>query len=38
MGLRRFALGGTAKVRGEWALVCSALNLRRIMALGPAVA
>lgn len=38
MGLRRFTLRGTAKVRGQWAPVCSALNLRRIMALVPAAA
>jgi transposase len=33
MGFRRFALRGLAKVRGEWALVCAAFNLRRLRAL-----
>jgi transposase len=37
MGLRAFMLRGTAKVRGEWALVSSAFNLRRMMALAATV-
>jgi IS5 family transposase len=37
MGLRRFALRGVWKVRGEGDLVCSAFNLRRLRgALAPA--
>lgn len=37
MGLRRFALRGVSKVRGEWDLVCAAFNLRRLRgALAPA--
>ena len=30
MGFRRFSVRGLGKVRGEWALVCLALNLRRL--------
>lgn len=30
MGFRRFSARGLAKVRGEWALVCLALNARRL--------
>lgn len=33
MRFRRFALRGLVKVRGEWDLVCAALNLRRMMQL-----
>jgi hypothetical protein len=36
MRCRRFMLRGTAKVRGEWALVCAAFNLRRLRALAVA--
>ena len=32
MGFRRFALRGLAKARGEWDLVCTAFNLRRLWA------
>jgi len=32
MQWRRFMLRGTAKVRGEWDLVCAAFNLRRLRA------
>ena len=31
--VRRFSLRGLAKVRGEWDLVCLALNARRLHAL-----
>ena len=30
LGFRRFSLRGLAKVRGEWDLVCLALNIKRI--------
>ena len=30
MGFRRFLLRGLEKVRGEWALVCMAYNLRKL--------
>jgi transposase len=33
MGFRQFSLRGIDKVRGEWGLVCLALNLRRMWAL-----
>ncbi len=33
MGFRRFSVRGLAKVRGEWDLVCLALNLRRMKTL-----
>ncbi len=33
MGFRRFGLRGVSKVRGEWDLVCAAVNLRRISVL-----
>lgn len=33
MRFQRFALRGLSKVRGEWDLVCAALNLRRMMQL-----
>ena len=36
MGFRRFALRRLANVRGEWALVCAAFNLRRLRAVQPA--
>jgi len=29
LGFRRFSLRGLEKVRGEWQLVCAALNLKR---------
>lgn len=32
LGFRRFSLRGLAKVRAEWDLVCSAMNLRRMSA------
>ena len=30
MGLGRFSVRGLTKVQGEWALVCLALNARRL--------
>ena len=33
MGFRRFSLRGLAKVRGEWNLVCLALNIKRLQVL-----
>ena len=33
LGLRRFSVRGPAKVRGEWNLVCPALNIRRLRGL-----
>jgi transposase len=33
MGFRSFLLRGVRKVRGEWNLVCTALNLRRMKAM-----
>ncbi len=33
MGFRRFSLRGLEKVRGEWDLVCLALNVRRLHVL-----
>lgn len=33
MGFRSFLLRGVRKVRGEWTLVCTALNLRRMSAM-----
>ncbi len=33
MGFRRFSLRGLEKVRGEWDLVCPALNMRRLHVL-----
>jgi len=33
LGFRRFSLRGLKKVRGEWQLVCAALNLKRLAAL-----
>lgn len=33
MGFRQFSLRGLHKVRGEWGLVCLALNVRRMWAL-----
>jgi transposase len=33
LGFRQFSLRGLDKVRGEWKLVCMALNLRRMCAL-----
>ena len=32
LGFRRFSVRGPEKVRGEWALVCLALNARRLYA------
>ena len=32
MGFRQFSLRGLAKVKGEWNLVCLALNVRRLWA------
>ena len=32
MGFHRFAIRGLEKVRGEWNLVCLALNVRRMTA------
>ncbi len=36
LGFRRFSLRGLKKVRGEWQLLCAALNLKRIAALSTA--
>lgn len=36
MGMRQFLLRGATKVRGEWALVCLAYNMKRIWTLNPA--
>ena len=33
LGFRRFSLRGLAEVRGEWDLVCLALNIRRLRGL-----
>ena len=33
MGFRRFGVRGLRKVRGEWALVCLALNIKRMQGL-----
>ena len=33
LGFRRFSLRGLDKVRGEWHLVCLALNVRRLAAM-----
>ena len=33
MGFRRFSVRGLGKVRGEWDLVCLALNVRRLLGL-----
>jgi len=33
MGFRRFSVRGLRKVRGEWALVCLALNIKRMPGL-----
>ena len=33
LGFRRFSLRGLAKVRGEWDLMCLALNVKRLHAL-----
>lgn len=34
LGFRSFSLRGSAKARGEWDLVCLALNLRRMQRMG----
>ncbi len=34
LGFRSFSLRGSAKVQGEWDLVCLALNLRRMQRMG----
>ncbi len=34
LGFREFSLRGMRKVRGEWSLVCLALNLRRMRGMG----
>ena len=36
MGFRRFSVRGLRKVQGEWALVCLALNMKRMQGLQPA--
>ena len=36
LGFRRFSLRGLDKVRGEWDLVCLALNIKRLQGLHPA--
>ena len=33
LGFRRFSVRGLNKVRGEWDLVCLALNLKRMQGL-----
>ncbi len=33
LGFRRFSLRGLAQVRGEWDLVCLAVNAKRLHAL-----
>ena len=33
MGFRQFSVRGLRKVRGEWALVCLALNIKRMPGL-----
>ena len=33
LGFRRFSVRGAHKVRGEWHLVCLALNIKRMAAL-----
>jgi hypothetical protein len=34
LGFRQFSLRGLSKVRGEWSLVCLAINVRRLWVLG----
>ena len=34
LGFRRFSLRGVAKARGEWKLVCLAVNLKRWHRIG----
>lgn len=36
LGYRRFLLRGLKKVRGEWSLICTAINLRRLHRLAAA--
>lgn len=36
LGYRKFLLRGLAGVRGEWSLICTAVNLRRLFRLLPA--
>ena len=36
LGFRRFSLRGVAKVRGEWHVICLAVNLKRLHRLGTA--
>jgi transposase len=38
LGFRAFSMRGIAKAKGEWALVCLVINLRRFAALGVPVA
>ncbi|MFT6333508.1 MAG: hypothetical protein ACI86M_000652 [Saprospiraceae bacterium] len=33
MGFRRFSLRGEQKIKGEWTLICSAYNLKRLFNL-----
>ena len=35
LGFRRFSVRGAQKVRGEWHLVCLALNIKRMAGLAP---
>jgi len=35
LGFRQFSLRGLAKVKAEWRLVCTALNLRRMAGMMP---
>ena len=36
LGFRRFSLRGVAKARGEWNVVCLAVNLKRLHRIGMA--
>ena len=36
LGFRRFSLRGEAKARGEWNVICLAINLKRLHRLGTA--
>ncbi len=37
LGYRRFLMRGLTKVRGEWSLICTAFNLRKLFRYGQAV-
>ena len=36
LGFRRFSLRGVAKARGEWNVICLAVNLKRLHRIGTA--